>query len=127
MAELALEMQETYRLDAILHFVSTCIYSYVHTNDFHIARIMNILADCSISNVQMLKYPNIWMFQTSAKSLPSIKICEFCSNLEKVDMFRQAVFCPNFVSTPTSAKLPNIQIYCIHVHTLGDQSQQSIC
>ena len=35
-------------------------------------------------SVQMFKYPNIWMFQTAAKSLPNLKICIlFCLNLEK--------------------------------------------
>ena len=51
------------------------------------------------SNVQMFKYPNIWIFQTSAKSLPNLEICDFFVKLwKKVDMSRQADFCPNFVS-----------------------------
>jgi hypothetical protein len=76
----------------------------------------------------MFKYPNNWIFQTAAKSLPNLETCDFFPKFgRKVDMSGQAVFCPNFISTPISAKLPNIQIYCIHVHTLDGQSQQTIC
>jgi hypothetical protein len=45
----------------------------------------------------------------------------------KVIISGQAVFCPNFVSTPISAKLPIFQIYHTHFHSLGDWSQYSIC
>ena len=34
-------------------------------------------------SVQMFKYPNIWMFQNAAKSLPNLKICDFLSTFGK--------------------------------------------
>ena len=79
-------------------------------------------------SVQMFKLPNIWIFQAAANSLSNPKPMIFLPKFErKVDMSGQAVFCPNFVSTPISANLPIFQIYHIHFHTLGDWSQQSIC
>jgi hypothetical protein len=73
----------------------------------------------------MFKLPNIWIFQTTAKSLPNLKTCDFFTKFgRKVTMSGQAVFCPNFVSTPISANLPIFQIYHINFHTLGDGSRQ---
>jgi len=71
-------------------------------------------------SVQMFKLPNIWIFQTAAKSRPNIEICVFFPTFgRKVAMSGHAVFCPNFISTPISANLPIFQIYHIHFHTLG--------
>ena len=43
-------------------------------------------------SVQMFKLPNIWMFQTSAKSLPNLENCDFFVEIwKKVDMSGQAV------------------------------------
>ena len=56
------------------------------------------------------KSRNLWLF---------VKIWK------KINMSRQAVFCPNFLSTPTSTKYP-IQIDHIHLHSLDNWSQQSI-
>ena len=50
----------------------------------------------------------------------------FCLNLEKSRHVRTDCFCRDFVSPPTFAKYPNVQIYCIHVHTLDDGSPQSV-
>ena len=65
------------------------------------------------------------MFQIIAKSLPNVKTCDFCLNMEKCWHVQTCCFCPNFVSTPTSTKYPNIQIYCIHFYTLDNRSPQS--
>ena len=78
------------------------------------------------SNVQITKYLNVSnRRQISSKSwnlwffLPKFG--------RKVAMSRQAVFCPNFISTPISTKLPIFHIYHLHFHTLSDPSRQSIC
>jgi hypothetical protein len=62
-------------------------------------------------SVQMFKYPNIWMSQTAAKSLPNIEtVILFVQIWKKVDISGKAVFCPNFISTSMSANYPNFKI-----------------
>ena len=74
--------------------------------DCHVILLsVQIMGDCrNSSSVQMFKLPNIWMSQTSAKSLPNLEICVFFVQIwKKVVMSGQAVFCPNFISS----NLPN--------------------
>jgi len=79
--------------------------------------------------VQMFKYPNIQIFGCSKSPANPFQISKpviFCLNLEKSRHVRTGCFFSNFVSTPTSAKYSNIQIYYINFHTLDNGSPQSI-
>jgi hypothetical protein len=87
------------------------------------------LGDCQnlsiCSNVQITKYLNVSNHhQISSKSW---NLWVFCLNLEEKMPCQDRLLLSKFVSTLISAKLPIFQIYNIHVHTLGNLSQQSIC
>jgi hypothetical protein len=61
-------------------------------------------------SVQMLKYLNIWIFQTSAKSLPNLEICDFfCQNLEKKSICPDRLFFVQILFLLRSP--PNFQIF----------------
>ena len=87
-----------------------------------------LMGDCRnlsiCSNVQITKYLDV----SNLRQIPSKSqnLWFFCQNLEKSRHVRTGCFLSKFRFY--SAKLPNIQVYCIHhVHTLGDRSRQSIC
>ena len=65
-------------------------------------------------SVQMFKLPNIWMFQTSAKSLPNLS-CDFFAKIwKKSHHVQTGCFCPNLFSTLIS---PNILICTLDSHS----------
>ena len=63
-------------------------------------------------SIHMLKYPNLWMFQTAAKSLQNIEICDFCLKLEKSRHVQTGCFLSKFYFYSNRcqiSKYPNLQ------------------